>query len=311
MKAENLKLYMARLAGLIIGCLALLCFVYISSAPVLATNDNFEESPGKLKASFETSDLASISEDMMFLLNEDGKSVWQFIGPETREDLDGDCNILNWSELDPARIKEVEATVVKEGDKVTEVHHVFDLPSDATNAMGYCFAVPITNMAAEEGWLFQYRKLAEQTPTETAIPGTIKITESATLEGTDIPSSIILTPSSEELNLIAWGYAVIEDAAMCRVPEALNVTFAPLSANDRGQVELKLNKEMAEQVLCIQAQNVENGDFLFSAYVIPASPATDSGGSTTAVVIVVLAVLAVVGIGVFIMRSKKDQDQDS
>ena len=174
---------------------------------------------------------------------------------------------------------------------------------------GYCFSVPITNAAGENGWLFQYRKLAAQTPTAESIPGTIKITESASLEGTDIPSSIILTPSSEGLELIAWGYAVIEDKEECRIPTALNIQFSSLNVDDRGQAELKLEEKMAGQIICIQAQNEANGDFLFSSYVVPTLEAGKDSGSAMSIVIVVVVVAAAIGAGLLFFKRVKRQSR--
>ena len=303
MRIENFWLHVIRLGGLLVATLLLCGLLQLSGQSALATS--FVEEEGKLEVRFSLSDLTGISANKTFLLNEDGKSIWQYVGPETRPDLAGDCNSLNWGIIDETRIKEVEATVVKEGQDVSEVFHVFDLPSEATNEMGYCFVVP-TSTAGEAGNLFQYRRLEAQQVSSQPIPGTIKITQSVNLEGTNIPSSLIFAPSTPDLDLVQWQYAIInaEDKDKCQVNEALDLDFSAAEANERDQVELKLSEIMAGRVICVQAQSADTGDFIFNHYVVPEIE-EESGGSGTVILVIVGAVVVVAVGAFFIVRSKK------
>lgn len=242
----------------------------------------------------------------LLLLNDDGKSVWRYIGPETREDLEITCDELNWESLvtaNPERVRTVEATVKKEGDRVVEVSHVFDLPEDASNAVSYCFAIPtVSSDGKNPGWAFSHHRLVDFAAAPEPLVDGIKLEKSAPLPETQIPSSIILSASSADLELQDWRYVFVDDQVLCDDPEqAAKLSYMMMETDSQGRGVHRLKADMTGKILCIRAQDLNSSNYHYLSYVVPDSVNTPPEESGSRIWIVATVIVLALGVVVFLL----------
>ena len=241
------------------------------------------------------------------LATDNGKVIWQYAGPENTGDLQKHCNSLNWQDHLTARARSIEAELEPTQGSASQAKVEFTLPKTATKGMRYCLRIVTIDSNQIESHQYHLYTLSLA---QTAEHGNFIFRTSMPLEGTDIPSSLVVGINSEqitEIQSMKWSYVVVQTTNDCP-PADQQTEFMPLVvAADETDPKLSLSTQMSEQVLCFklvgldgEAQPVE----YYDTYTVPLA-LEETSNNNARTWLIAGAIIFVLGVVIlFIARSK-------
>ncbi|MYB40532.1 hypothetical protein F4X86_04700 [Candidatus Saccharibacteria bacterium] len=242
--------------------------------------------------------------DTSFAEDDNGKIIWQYVGPSTAGDIT-DCNELSWLTL-AEKAKTIEATVSADSPDVASAS--LDVSSDADQSR-YCFR-PQLELGGEQ---FHYYVLSPPLQASAAQPAEaatgLVVSETAPPADSNVPTSITVAPADgTEIDADSWQYAEVSDTNDC------NSSNDEIGFNDPapGNNAIDLDAGQAGRIFCFRVQLAgDDGEYVYKAYQVPGEGSNETTDEEDGGVswVFVVAAIAVVGIIVFIIaRAAKSKE---
>ena len=239
--------------------------------------------------------------DSTTLGTEEGRIVWQYVGPAVNEAIQT-CDDFSWVSLS-AQAQTAEATL-QEGEKRDNPQRAFltlELPDNATNGMRYCFRVPIS----VDGAVTNHNRSYALSQATDATPSAFKFDIASPIAGTLVPANIKVNQGDDvSVNQSTWQYARVATVDDCHDANE-GLEFNQPSATNNTVV---LTAEDAGVAFCFRAANAEAEEgiesYVYGSYQV-ASAATETADSDRNYTWMIIG-LVVLGLGivaVFIIRS--------
>ena len=207
--------------------------------------------------------------DVAFAEDDDGKVVWQYVGPSTADDI-SNCNELGWIAL-AEKAKSIEAVVSADAPGLASVS--LDV-SSATDQSRYCFR-PQVNIDGEPTYYYLLSQPLEASSAAGPAAGDAGLVVSAAAPpaDSDVPTSVTVAPAAgTEISPGSWQYAEVADARDCNSSNDEIAFNEPAAGNNAKE----LDAGQAGKVFCFRAL-LADGEHVYEAYEVPG----ETGGETS------------------------------